>query len=588
MQHLRALCDLYERLDRTSKRLEKTRLVSDFLKGNDLTPEVFLLLQGSLYAPYEKRKLGFADQMVQKALSIASGHTLASVKAAWRKEGDLGLAAERLIGRKTQHVLRTEELSVGYVVSTLRSVAHLKGPGSADVKTKTVAKVLSSATALEARYVVRMVLEDLRIGLGDSTIRDAVCWTVFGKELGLSFADGDFTVPDRERYQQHLDALQEAYDTCLDFFRVYTVAKGEGVEGLQRITIEPGKPFKVMLYPKAKDMADAFATVGSPCVLEYKYDGFRMVIHKDHDAIRVFTRRLEEVTERFPEVVPVLREQIRAEVAILDAEAVGYDPATKAYLPFQRISQRIQRKYDIATLAERFPVEINVFDVLLLEGRNLMKTAFSERRDILERVVPVLPQRLRPSVKLKTDDVEKADLFYRKAIEAGFEGVMAKSLSGIYRPGARVGYGVKVKPVMEPLDVVIMQAEWGEGKRGQWLSSFSVAVQDEEGSLLPIGKVSSGLKEVEENGMTYAALTERLLSLKLSEEGRGIAVRPEVILEVSYEEIQESPTYASGYALRFPRILRLRDDKGVDEISDLSLVRELFALQKRSSLTGRK
>jgi DNA ligase-1 len=287
------------------------------------------------------------------------------------------------------------------------------------------------------------------------------------------------------------------------------------------------------------------------------------------------------VTSQFPEVVEYIGKFVDADSYILDAEAVGFDRRTKKYLPFQSISQRIKRKYDIDRLAQEFPVELNIFDILKLDDKSLLKTPFRERRLLLDRIVKIAPYKVVVAKQLVTADAEEAGEFYKEALASGNEGVMFKNLEGIYKPGSRVGYGVKVKPVMESLDLVIVGAEWGEGKRSGWLTSLMLACYDPDtGAFLEIGKVGTGMKEKAELGVSFEEITNLLKPNIIKEKGRQVSIKPSIVVEVNFEEIQKSPTYSSGYALRFPRVMRIRDDRVPEECSDLSLVEDLYSTQR--------
>ncbi len=335
-----------------------------------------------------------------------------------------------------------------------------------------------------------------------------------------------------------------------------------------------------MLYQKAKDIEDAFERVGKPAAFEFKYDGLRIQAHKIDGKITLFTRNFEDVTKQFPDLVDALKKHVKSDSIILDGEAVGFDKSTTQYLPFQMISQRIKRKYNIEELADKFPVEYNVFDVLYYKGKNVLCEKFMERRGIISKVIDAIDRVIVPSMIIVTDKKDEASKFYQEALDVGNEGIMAKNLEAIYKPGSRVGFGVKIKPVMESLDLVIVGAEWGTGKRGKWLTSFIIACMDDEGNLQQVGKVSTGLKELEDEGTTYSQMTEFLKPLIISEKGKVVEVKPKIVIEVNYEEIQKSPTYASGYALRFPRFIRLREDRGINDCSSLDQVEDLFDMQR--------
>ncbi|MFA6888757.1 MAG: ATP-dependent DNA ligase, partial [Candidatus Woesearchaeota archaeon] len=281
-----------------------------------------------------------------------------------------------------------------------------------------------------------------------------------------------------------------------------------------------------------------------------------------------------------PDVVDAVKKHVTSESCIFDCEIVGFNPKTTQYVAFQQISQRIKRKYDIEEAIKKLPVEINVFDILYYNGKSVIDKPFHERRALLNKIIHPKERVIVLSRIIITDKEEEANKFYNESLDKGNEGIMAKNLEAIYKPGSRVGFGVKVKPVMESLDVAIVGAEWGEGKRSKWMTSFIIACRDEENNLVTIGKVGTGIKELEGEGVTFEQLTEMLKENIINEKGKEVTVRPTIVIEVHYEEIQKSPTYSSGYALRFPRLIRLREDRGVYGCSTLKQVEELYTEQR--------
>jgi len=576
------LVDVYKALESTTRRLEKTDIITKLLKkcSVDDIRVIMLLLQGRIFPAWEEKKLGVASRLVLKAINVASGISVSKIEDEWKKSGDLGLAAEKFISGKKQATLFSTSLNVKKVFENLVKLASMEGKGAVDQKVKLIAELLTSASPLEARYIVRTVLEDLRVGVGEGSVRDAIVWAfLFPVKYNKEENDISLSAEDREKYNSVVEAVQEAYDVKNDFSEVALIAKKSGVKGLEKVGLGVGKPIKVMLYQKAKDMEDAFDIVGKPAALEYKYDGFRMQLHRDKDEIKLFTRRLDNVTRQFPDVVKILKDHVKSKNYILDAEIIGIDPKTKAWLPFQAISQRIKRKYDIDRMVKEVPVMVNIFDAIQVDHNNIIKEPFSERRKALKKIVDEIKEKLQLAKQVVTGNVKEAQKFYDEALSKGNEGIMVKALDKPYKPGSRVGYGVKVKPVMETLDLVIVGADWGEGKRAHWLSSFTVACRKGD-SLLEIGKVGTGIKEKEEEGVSFLQLTKMLKPLIKSEKGKSIEVKPKVVIEINYEEIQKSPTYSSGYALRFPRLVRLRIDKPVSEASSLKMVEKLYNEQR--------
>ena len=577
-----SLAEIYDSLEKTSKRLEKTFIISKLLKktNEDDINHITLLLQGRLFPLWDETTLGVSDKLVIKAISIASGTSADKIQQEWKKIGDLGRVAEKLMTKKSQATLFSESLSVNKVFDNLRKLPLQEGYGSVDQKVKLMAELLSNAKPLEARYIVRTALEDLRVGVGSGSIRDAIVWAFFEEEININYNPETKNInPDkREEYKKYTELVQEAFDLKADFGIVAKIIMTKGEEGIAELTLEAGNPLNVMLYQKVSTIKEAFEKVGRPAAFEYKYDGFRMQIHKNKEGIKIFTRRLDDVSKQFPEVVEFANELVKGDSFILDSEAVGYDPKSGKYLPFQSISQRIKRKHDIHKMAKDFPVEINVFDILKFEGKNMLKKPFIERRNLAETIIKPVKKKLVLAKQLVTANEEEANAFYQEALNMGEEGIMAKNLESIYKPGSRVGYGVKVKPVMEPLDLVIVKAEWGTGKRSGWLTSFTLACKKGD-EFLEIGKFGTGLKELEEEGISFGQVTDLIKPHIISEKGKEVTIKPRIIIEVNYEEIQKSPTYASGYALRFPRFVRLRDDKPLSEVSDINLVEELYNQQ---------
>jgi DNA ligase-1 len=580
------LCAVYDALARTPKRLEKTWLLSQFLRTVSAAEMemVIRLLEGRVFPPWDSRVLGFSTQLAVKALARATGQSADAIMQEWKARGDLGDVAESLCKEKKQVTLFSQELTTQKVSANLRKLAGLEGIGMVSQKVALVAELLSSATPLEARYVLRIALEDLRIGLGEGTLRDALVWAFEGERLGISYnaEKNDLDLPDREPFNVAMEQYQDAIDLSNDFAVVAALARQGGMNALDRIALEPGRPVKAMLYQKAIDIIDALATVGTPAAAEYKYDGFRMQIHIKGGQIALWTRRLEDVTAAFPDVVDAVRASVVCDSAILDAEAVGIDKATGRYMAFQKISQRIKRKYDIDELRRDFPVELNIFDILYLNGQSTLRMPFAERRKLLVRIVPrPQPGLVMPAQQVIINNAEDGDRFYRKSLAAGNEGIMVKNLNAIYKPGSRVGFGMKVKPTLETLEVVIVGAELGEGKRSEWLATFVIAVRDPDtDEIVEIGRVGTGFKEKDEEGVSFRQMTELLRPLILSEEGRVVRCKPLIVIEVDYEEIQKSPTYSSGYALRFPRFVRLREDRGIDDIATLEDVERLYGSQR--------
>jgi len=561
------LCETYEELEKNPSRLKKTEILAEFLNKlkKEKNKEIIYLLQGRVFPDYEEKELGISTQITIKALSKAVGMPEENIVKKWKKIGDLGKVAEEITKSKKQSTLFSKELSIDKVLDNIKKLPELTGKGTVDRKLALISELLTSASPIEAKYIARTILNDMRIGVGEGTLRDAIISSCF---------------PDKDK-KEASEKIQSAYDKSNDFAEIFERAV-IGYKELEKIELNPGKPLRVMLALKAENIVDGFERAGKPACFEYKYDGFRMLITKDKKGnIKVFTRRLDEVTKQFPEVKEYVQNFVNAETFIIDTEAVGYNPKTKKYTSFQDISQRIKRKYDIEQTQKELPIEINAFDILYYNGKSLIDEPFSKRTEILRKIVKNEKWKFKTSEQLITSDEKQAEKFYEKSLKEGEEGVMIKNLSSPYKPGARVGYMLKLKPASNEFDLVITGAEYGTGKRGGWMSSFDISCRDEEtGKFLEIGKVGTGIKEKtkeesgNEDGVSFEELTNLLKPFIFSEDGKTVKVKPKIVITVVYQEIQQSPSYSSGFALRFPRLTALRLDRKTSDIATLEEVKE--------------
>jgi len=556
------MVQVYEELSATSKLLEKRDIISNFLKSvkeSNLVNAVNLL-QGRTFSECDPRKLGVGTQLIIKALVNTSGISSEEVNKKWADLGDLGKVSEKIMSKRKQETLEKGNLTVNGIIDRNRKLAEIEGAGTVSKKVGLISELISSTSPVGAKYLVRLLLEDLRTGAGVGVIRDAIS----------------------ESFGVDKSKIQRAYDLTTDLSQVAFITKTEGEQGLDNLKIKPGNPVKVMLFQKAENFENAFTKVGTPAAIEYKYDGFRLQIHRNGNLIRLFTRNLEDVTTQFPDIVEFVKRDIESTSFVIDCEAIGYDAKTKVWKPFQEISQRIKRKYNVEKMVKEVPIMILVFDILYLDGQSLLESSFKERRSKLKKLIKSKKLVVDLAKSIVTSDSNEAQNFYENSLKDGAEGVMVKNLDGIYKPGSRVGFGLKIKPVMESLDLTVVGAEWGTGKRANWLSSFTLACRDGD-NFVEIGKMGTGLKEKEDGGLSFNQLTKLLQPNIIHESGREVKIKPSVIIEIEYEEIQKSPTYSSGFALRFPRALNLRDDLSLSDVDDLKKITSL-----RKGQRGRK
>jgi ATP-dependent DNA ligase len=904
-----SLVNVYKKLEGVSAKLEKTRILAKFFKeapSEDLD-KIVLLIQGIVFPKFTGYELGVATQMMIKAISKATGISTDKIEKEFAKMGDLGLVAEKFVKEKKQVTLLAKKLTIEKVFKNLQELAFITGPGSQDRKLSLIVELLVSAKPEEACYIVRTILGELRVGVAEGLIRDAIVEAFLVKE-GMK----------KEEKEKMTELVDYAWNILPDFGEIAKIAKEKGADGLKNVKIQVGRPLQVMLGLAAPSIEEVVKKFGK-VIAQYKYDGARCVsgltpiyvkdkglvsirdvqvndyvlthtgnfrrviakmkrkkrkrervfrivtylgnefkitegheilvnlsgnlvwlpvekipknaevvfpvpkinlknipkkmvlttidgyqkefklnenffrflgfwvgdgytntykgnfriglqfnrkkeqklcefyksiiqnefkianisnynypgaidvywtdkplmiwlshnfrnerkgwrgknipdwfmgldkkrflaflkgwieadgniskdgtvsittkeralamraqllalkhkkllgvkkirlngrtyyklilpqtktyarisgdkvfvkirkieeiknpdprlsfynlqvesdesycttmlslhncqIHKKGDKIWVFTRRLENVTQQFPDIVELAREGLKAEECIVEGEALGVDKKTGYPLPFQVLSQRIHRKYDIEKMVEEIPIQVNLFDILYLNGKMLIDKPLIEREKILKKILKEIPGKFQFAKEIITSDLKKLEEFYHEALNAKQEGLMLKVPSSRYVFGRHVETMYKIKPLMETLDLVVVGATWGEGARAKWLTSYLLACRDPDtGKFLPCGMMSTGLTEEQ-----YEEMTRLLKDLIISEKGKEVVVRPKVVIEVGYQEIQKSPNYESGFALRFPRFIRFRFEKGPEEADTLERVKSLYESQGRA------
>ena len=560
------LAETYEKLERVPSKLKKTEILAELFSKTsvDELPSVVLLCQGIVYPKYHMMELGVAVKMMIRAIAKATGFSTNQIEKKFKQTGDLGLTAEECVKSKKQSTLMKKKLTLDFVFNNLKKLATITGEGSQDRKLNLISELVVSAKPKEARYIVRTILEELRIGAAEGIIRNAIIQAFFKTDV-------------KEEKEKIAEIVEYAWNITTDFGEVAKIAKEDGIDGLKKVRIKLGRPIQVMLGEKVETIKELFDEFGEMAI-EKKYDGARIQIQKQNDKIWLFTRREEEVTKQFPDLVELCKKCLKADECIVEGELLGINAKNNSPLPFQVLSQRIHRKYDIEKIAKEIPIQMNLFDVVFLEGTVLLKKSFTERRKNLEKIVKTIPNKFQLAEQIITGDQKQAEKFYKKALDDKQEGVMMKVLESTYVFGRHVGTMYKLKPIMETLDLVITGATWGEGARTSWLTSYILACRDPDtGKLLECGMMSTGLSEEE-----YKQMTETLKPLITSEKGRTIKVKPKVVLEVGYYEIQKSTNYDSGFALRFPRFLRIRPEKGIEEVDTIERVGELYKSQGKS------
>ncbi|MET0501536.1 MAG: ATP-dependent DNA ligase [Candidatus Binatia bacterium] len=425
-------------------------------------------------------------------------------------------------------------------------IAQAGGKGSRLGKHSLLKELIERADAHERPILLRLLHNELRIGLHDGLIQEAIA----------------------RASESDLKAVRRAALFLSDLAEVAVIALTAGTTGLQQIDIKLFVPLLPMLSELSQDFDAIFAAHAGKTALEYKYDGARVQIHRDGEQVRIWSRRLTEVTQSIPEIVEIARGDLHGDSFILDAEVVAVGKDGRPF-PFQELMRRFRRVHEIESAAKAIPLVLHLFDCLFLDGSSLIDETYAKRWATLEAITAGKYLAL----KKVTGDKAEAEAFLQEALAAGHEGLMAKALDSPYMPGNRGKLWFKVKPA-ETVDCVIVAADWGSGRRRGWLSNYHLAVADGAGGFAPVGKTFKGLTDKE-----FAAMTARLKELQLADEGYTVTVRPEVVVEVAYNEIQRSPQYSSGFALRFARIAKIREDKSVEQATTLSELQSFYERQ---------
>ena len=579
------LARAYERLEATSKRLEMRKILVELIRPirpPDLA-RVLYLSQGLLRPEYEGVELGVADSLARRAVAAATGTEEAEVARRTKASGDLGTtAAEPLAARAG--AAPAHPLTVATVYEELRTLAEAKGEGSQDVKVRTLVDLLARADPLEGKFLVRFVLGTLRVGVREMTILDA---------LAEAFADG--TKAARAR-------IEGAFNLSSDLGLVAGALVEHGLKGLDAIGLEVGRPIRPMLAEREPTLAAVLERMGGTAALEFKYDGLRVQAHvAAHGKVRLFSRRLEEISAQFPELVADLPKALRALPAIVEGECVPVDVDTGEIQPFQLVSKRRGRKYDLDRAQVELPVRLFLFDVLLADGAATYSEPFPARRARLAAMVTP-NEHVGLAEQRVVASVEEATAFLDEAVAAGGEGVMAKSVKegSAYRAGARGYWWIKYKRdytvgLSDSIDGVVVGAFHGRGRRAGRYGAFLLAVYNPKRDRFEsFTKVGSGFDDSQ-----LAEMPKRLAPFETGspppEVDTGVTpdrwMRPGLVLEVRGAELTVSPVHraevgavraGAGLALRFPRFTgRFRDDKGPTESTTSQELLEMYRLQVR-------
>jgi len=548
---LASLADLSNRLGQTKSRLELMRLVGGFLGGlppADL-PVAARLLVGQPFPEGDPRKLDVSGATLWRvACTIAPPAT--SPETLWGQAVDFGQAVERLF-QEAGRVSGTPGVTLDEMAHTFDALAAQRGRGARRERETLLTRLFERGSPSEAKFLAKCILGDMRHGVNQGVLLEAVA-----RVTGVAS-----------------EAVRRAAMILGDVGEVASLAFREGANGFARIVPRLFQPLKPMLAETAHSLEEAWKTAPGRLALEFKLDGARIQAHLDRDEVRLFSRRLHDVTESLPDIAGLIRGAVKTRRAILEGEVVAVD-ASGQIRPFQDLLQRYRRMHRVDTAQRDVPLGLFCFDLLLEGDEALLDRPYEERCRRLEAVhggIPLVP-RCEPQV------LAEARAFWEEAVGAGQEGIMLKRLDSPYMPGIRGGNWLKLKRA-DSLDLVIIAADYGYGRRHGWLSNYYLAARDEEtGEFRPVGKTFKGLTDDE-----FRSMTARLLALRRHEVGGTIWVDPRVVVEVQYSDIQRSSLYPDGMALRFARIARIRNDKASAEADTIQHMRRLSARQATGS-----
>ncbi|MCD6593249.1 ATP-dependent DNA ligase, partial [Candidatus Bathyarchaeota archaeon] len=544
----------------------------------DLIDKVVYLTQGKIYPDFMGIEIGMAEKLVIRAIARAAGRRIKELEEDFRKTGDLGETAQKFLEKKLQLTFAYKPLTVERVYKALDKIARASGAGSIDQKIALLAGILSDAEPKEAKYIVRTVTGKLRLGIADMTVLDA---------LAIAYGGGKEARP----------LLERAYNVSSDLGQVAKTVAESGLEGLKNFKISVGKPIRPMLAERLSSPEEIIEKLGGKCIAEYKYDGERVQAHKKGDEVLLFSRRLENITNQFPDAAELVKNHIKPFSAIIEAECVSVDPETGEMRPFQELMHR-RRKHDIRKTIEEYPVSLFVFDVLYVDGKDLTLEEYPVRHKILEEIVDET-DRVQIAKYLITDDPKELEVFFEEAIENGCEGLVCKSLGkgSIYQAGSRGWLWIKYKrdyksEMTDAVDLTVVGAFHGRGKRaGTYGALLLAAYNHEEDVFETVCKCGSGftdkdLEKIPEMMKPYI-IPHKHARVKTKLEA-DVWFEPKIVLEVIGAEITLSPVHTcgmgsiregSGLAIRFPRFTgRYRLDKSAE---DSTTVNEIIEMYKR-------
>lgn len=567
----KTFAEYLQKLENTPKRLEMTDILCELIQllDQEEVDKALYLSQGYLKAPFDSPKFNMAEKMIMRAIAEAYSVSAESVEVTFKTLGDLGSTAQ-----ETAKNINGKGLSINEVQAKLLEIAEIGGEGSQEQKVTETAKLLNQLEPLGAKFVVRTILGTARLGFTELTIIDALTLML---------------TKDKVEKKKIKTQIEHKYNIRPDIGLLAKKIKQGGLSKLSSIHMEPGIPIKAQKPSRVENMQEAMERI-EKLWAEFKLDGTRVFLHlKSDGTVKTFTRNLEETSHMYPDLIEGARRQVDAKSVILDGEAIGFDKLTSKYLPFQETIQR-KRKHGVQKLIDQIPLKYIVFDILYKDGEEILTKPLSERNKILQKTIKP-GKTIEVSAHVETDSMDKLKEYFAESKAKNLEGLIVKNPKDAYQAGARTYSWIKLKHADDKMlddavDCVILGYYKGQGVRTQFgVGGILVGVMDKD-ALKTITKVGTGLTE---DTLTYLkseldkiAIKEAPKNLEINKKFiPDVYVQPKIVVEIGADEISVSQDHSAGYALRFPRLLRFRDDKNLSEITSLTEIKSMYKKQRK-------
>ena len=575
------IADAYEKIEATSKRLEMTDLLVELLKKTPINviSKVVYLTQGKLYPDFLGVEMGVAEKLAIKALARASGARESQIQADLQTSGDIGETAQKFLSKRKQSTFFTKKLTVEHVYETLDKLAKTSGSGTVDTKMALLSSLLTDATPKEAKWIIRTVTGNLRLGIADMTVLEA---------LAIAYGGG----------KEARELVERAYNISSDLGRVANIVAEKGIDGIKNFKVMVFEPIRPMLAERLASPEEILEKFGGKCAAEYKYDGERVQAHKKDNKVILYSRRLENISSQYPDAVDLIKEKIHAKEAILEAECVAMDLETGDMRPFQELMHR-RRKYGVEEAIEQYPISLFPFDLLYVDGRDLTLEPLKERRKELEKIIKKTDRITAATQKIVNNPKELED-FFEQAIAEGCEGLMCKSVAkdSAYQAGNRGWLWIKYKrdyksEMTDTVDLVVVGALHGRGKRvGTYGALLLATYNNEADTFETVTKCGTGFTDkdlIQLRDMLAKHVIPRKNSRVQSTLQADVWFEPSLVLEILGAEITLSPIHmaamdsirkGAGLAIRFPRFTgKYRTDKAPEDATTSKEIVEMYRLQ---------